>query len=534
MSTLAERAAPKAQPVDHFVCIARLVPGRAPRTCSTRKGPHSVHQERSPRPFPDQVPLDDLDAASHVGDYVLPFPFAGESLVATLLGDYALILASWMVGFTVASILGRGAGIVSSLPGAFVASGEAGAALLFAVLATLMGFSEGLYVPEAMRRVPSTVVVAKTIAWTTLLQGLLLALIAKDELLSGSLVVAAGLSYCALAGCRAWRRRRAAKSATRHNVLIVGAGKVGREVARFFAQHPEQGRTVRGFLDRAQDPGVGVLGPPEKLAAIARAEFADEIIVTVAHDPQLARLVIREAREHNLDVKLVPELFGSEVREPCLEYAGTVPLITLHRESFPAAALTLKRLLDVTVSVVALALLSPLMLLIAALIRLDSEGPVIYSAPRVGKRGRPFSCHKFRTMVVHAGEWKDRLRARNEREGPCFKIADDPRITRVGRLLRRYSLDELPQLWNVLKGDMSLVGPRPHPVDDFSRYALEHFRRLDVTPGITGLWQVTARHSPSFHVNLALDLEYIEKWSLWMDVRILWKTLAVVLRGTGA
>ena len=173
------------------------------------------------------------------------------------------------------------------------------------------------------------------------------------------------------------------------------------------------------------------------------------------------------------------------------------------------------------------------MLLIACLIKLDSHGPVFYSAPRVGRKGKRFRCYKFRTMNVKAGEFKDKLRARNQREGPCFKIAQDPRITRVGRWIRRFSLDELPQLWNVFRGEMSLVGPRPHPLDDFARYELEHFRRLDVMPGITGLWQVTARRSPSFATNMELDLEYIDNWSIWLDLRILFKTIAVVFQGTG-
>jgi len=152
----------------------------------------------------------------------------------------------------------------------------------------------------------------------------------------------------------------------------------------------------------------------------------------------------------------------------------------------------------------------------------------------VGKKGRRFRCYKFRTMVTNADQIKDSLRALNQRQGPCFKILEDPRITRVGRFLRHYSLDELPQLWNVLKGDMSLVGPRPHPVDDYARYELEHLRRLDMTPGITGLWQVTARGDPSFRANMALDVEYIERWSLWLDLKILIKTLSVVMEGNGA
>jgi lipopolysaccharide/colanic/teichoic acid biosynthesis glycosyltransferase len=139
----------------------------------------------------------------------------------------------------------------------------------------------------------------------------------------------------------------------------------------------------------------------------------------------------------------------------------------------------------------------------------------------------------LRTMVTNADELKDSLRHQNERQGPFFKITDDPRITRSGRILRKYSLDELPQLWNVFKGDMSLVGPRPHPIDDFERYNLEHLRRLDVKPGLTGLWQVTARRDPSFETNLALDIDYIENWSLGLDVRILLRTFPEVLRATG-
>ena len=182
---------------------------------------------------------------------------------------------------------------------------------------------------------------------------------------------------------------------------------------------------------------------------------------------------------------------------------------------------------------VALLFLFPVLALIALLIKLDSSGPLIYRALRVGRKGQRFCCYKFRTMVSDADHLKERLRILNQREGPCFKIAQDPRVTGVGRFLRRYSLDELPQLWNVVRGDMSLVGPRPHPLDDFARYEVDHFARLDVTPGMTGLWQVTARQDPSFRTTLGLDLEYIQKWSLWLDLQILFKTLSVVVTGTG-
>jgi lipopolysaccharide/colanic/teichoic acid biosynthesis glycosyltransferase len=173
------------------------------------------------------------------------------------------------------------------------------------------------------------------------------------------------------------------------------------------------------------------------------------------------------------------------------------------------------------------------MAIVAALTWLDSPGPVVYSAERIGAKGCRFLCYKFRSMVANADDLKENLRARNQREGPTFKIHGDPRITRLGRILRRYSLDELPQLWNVLRGEMSLVGPRPHPVDDVNHYELHHYRRLDVKPGITGLWQITARDCPSFELNMHLDLTYIENWTLLLDLRILLGTIRVLFAPEG-
>jgi lipopolysaccharide/colanic/teichoic acid biosynthesis glycosyltransferase len=170
---------------------------------------------------------------------------------------------------------------------------------------------------------------------------------------------------------------------------------------------------------------------------------------------------------------------------------------------------------------------------IAIAVKLESPGPVIYRSLRVGRYGRKFDCYKFRTMVAGSDAIKESLSRLNQRRGPFFKIADDPRVTRFGRFLRKYSLDELPQLWNVLKGDMSLVGPRPHPVEDCAQYTSEHRRRLDVIPGVTGLWQVMARANPSFEICMMLDLAYIKKWSLLLDCRILLKTIPAVLAGEG-
>jgi exopolysaccharide biosynthesis polyprenyl glycosylphosphotransferase len=192
-----------------------------------------------------------------------------------------------------------------------------------------------------------------------------------------------------------------------------------------------------------------------------------------------------------------------------------------------------KRLVDIALSLAALLATAPLMITIALAVKLDSPGPVFYVADRIGKRGRVFRCFKYRTMVKNADGMKKALTAQNERDGILFKMSNDPRITRVGRFLRKYSLDELPQFLNVLRGEMSLVGPRPPLASEVEKYELEHFRRLEVMPGLTGLWQVQARHDPSFAKYIELDTAYVENWSIWLDLKILVRTADVVLRGTG-
>ncbi|MGH9547668.1 MAG: sugar transferase [Terriglobales bacterium] len=326
------------------------------------------------------------------------------------------------------------------------------------------------------------------------------------------------------------------------NVLIVGAGPMGRELAAILERENVDGRRVVGFLDENEVVAGNVLGRVGNLTQIARTEFVDEVILAIPERRDLTRWVIREAHRNRLNIRLVPDLYDfgqahEQGRTPShlgLEYFGDMPVLTLHEEKAPAAALFCKRVLDIALTAVALLVAAPLMAAVALAIKAASPGQVMYPATRVGLKGRRFTCYKFRTMVSGADGLKESLRSDNERQGPCFKIAADPRITGVGRFLRRYSLDELPQLWNVLRGEMSLVGPRPHPLDDFEHYRLDHLRRLDVTPGITGLWQVTARGDPSFQRNMALDLEYIEHWSLGMDLSILWRTVFVILHGSGA
>lgn len=468
----------------------------------------------------------------------MPAPLSGNHPAGEwrlLLADHVLIVACWTLVAAV-SVTGKELS-VDGVSGAFVARSfwlePLRDGMLFAVIAILLGYSEGVYA-QAHRFNPAILV--KSLAFATVF----LTAIGSFGLWVPSLsrsAASAGLSFATLSLWRRWRehvRVRRWRQGLARNVLIIGAGAKGREVANDLRRHPEWSRMVRGFLDNECNPAIGVFGPPENLAAIARAEFVDEIILAEPHRRELSELVIREARRNHLDVKVVPELYGHQLSSPSIEDLGSISLFTLHQEKVPAAGLIVKRVLDMFFSSCLLVLTAPVLLAIAGLIRFDSPGAVIYSALRVGKKGRRFRCYKFRTMVANANEIKEKLRIRNQREGPTFKITDDPRITQVGRWLRRYSLDELPQLWNVWKGDMSLVGPRPHPVDDYALYRLEHLRRLDVTPGITGLWQVSARQSASFQTNMALDLEYIERWSLWMDLRILFKTVVVVFQGTGA
>jgi exopolysaccharide biosynthesis polyprenyl glycosylphosphotransferase len=193
-----------------------------------------------------------------------------------------------------------------------------------------------------------------------------------------------------------------------------------------------------------------------------------------------------------------------------------------------------KRVLDIVLTVLALLFLSPILVAIAVAVKLDSDGPLFYSAERIGQKGRVFRCFKFRTMVRDADNLRAAMTHMNERDSVLFKVTNDPRITRIGRFLRKYSLDELPQFFNVLRGDMSIVGPRPPIASEVQHYKLSQLRRLDVAPGITGLWQVQARQDPSFDTYISMDVAYIENWSLFLDFKIIAHTIGVVLSGTGS
>ncbi|HTZ95888.1 MAG TPA: sugar transferase [Terriglobales bacterium] len=404
---------------------------------------------------------------------------------------------------------------------------------------TLFGYSERLYHPETIQcpqRERS--LLAKVLAWSTVLV-IGAQFFSQDSAASLVTPVASSpLSFILMLafrrGTRRVTRRGASGAANVRNVVIVGAGKLGRNLASHLNRDSTHRLILRGFLDNTEPLGGDVRGRIRDLALIARRYFVDEIILTIPYASEAAREAVSLARRNRIDIKVVPDLLGFDAEEVTFEKVGNVPVLTLREERIPTVGLLMKRIIDVVFSAAALLLAAPFLAAIAIAIKLDSSGPVFYSAPRLGRKGRRFHCWKFRTMGMNANQLKEKLRLQNERQGAFFKITNDPRITRVGRILRRYSLDELPQLWNVLRGEMSLVGPRPHPVDDFERYQLEDWQRLEITPGLTGLWQVTARHDPSFERSMSLDREYIAGWNLWLDFKILCRTMLVVLRGEGA
>jgi exopolysaccharide biosynthesis polyprenyl glycosylphosphotransferase len=327
--------------------------------------------------------------------------------------------------------------------------------------------------------------------------------------------------------------RRVVQGFGARNVVIIGAGKVGQALARQFDENKHLGYRFKGFLDGNHCDDGRMLGKIEDLSRVARAEFVDEVFITIPSERELVKRIAVEARQHRLDVKVLPDLYDGLGWHAAIGHVGDFPVMDLHWQPIPTLGLFVKRIFDVVVSSFCLIICSPVLAALAMRIKLDSPGPVFHRSRRVGKKGYVYTCYKLRTMSVNAEEMKESLRHRNERQGPCFKINDDPRITRLGKFLRKYSLDELPQLWNVLKGDMSLVGPRPHPLDDFKQYTLDHLCRLDVKPGMTGLWQVQARRDPSFETNMRHDLDYIQNWNLWLDLRILGKTLPTILQGEG-
>ena len=327
------------------------------------------------------------------------------------------------------------------------------------------------------------------------------------------------------------------------NTVIVGAGDVGQLIAKKLLQHPEYGINLVGFVDaqpkeRREDlEHLALLGPPERLASVVRLFDVERVIVAFSNETHQETLdLIRDLKGLDADVQIdiVPRLFELVAAGVGVHAVEGLPLISLPPARLSRSSKLLKRSMDLALSIVALVLLAPLLVLIACSIKLDSPGPVFFRQVRMGRGGRTFRIVKFRSMYADAETRKAEVAYLNKHladgDPRMFKIREDPRVTRVGWWLRRFSADELPQLWNVLAGEMSLVGPRPLILSEHLHVQDWAERRLDLKPGITGLWQVLGRDDIPFAEMVRLDYLYVIGWSLWKDVRLVLGTVPVLLR----
>lgn len=338
---------------------------------------------------------------------------------------------------------------------------------------------------------------------------------------------------------RSIMHRRFEKGQNTRKVLIVGTGPEANVLRQHLDSVRSLGFTFKGFIEspgscsRSTVSSGDIVGSFDTLFQHAREQFVDEIFVTMPCERRRVLDTLQKARTYGIDLRVVPDLYEGLAWDNPIEFVGQFPTIPLHRGCAHELGFAFKRVIDVLFSGLVLLFLSPFFCAIALAILIESRGPVFYKSQRIGKKGCVFRCYKFRTMVHDAERHRSEFMHMNERDGVLFKISNDPRITGLGRILRKYSLDELPQFINVLKGDMSVVGPRPPIASEVMEYELSHLRRLDVTPGITGLWQVQARQDPSFDSYVSLDLAYIKNWSAWLDLKIIVRTIGVVASGTG-
>ncbi len=322
------------------------------------------------------------------------------------------------------------------------------------------------------------------------------------------------------------------------NAVIIGAGKIGTALAQEIEGRPGLGIKIVGFLDdlktgHLEGTTIKILGKISDFETIAQREFVNKVFITIHNDSGVFLKLLEQSMVLNVAVRVVPHGFDLTSGDFFKYNIGFIPILE-YSDAISRRKQTGKRLFDFALSAILAFVLAPLFLIIAALIKFDSKGPVFYVSRRYGKGGKIFHMYKFRSMVTGADEAICRLKDKNEVDGPIFKIKKDPRVTKVGCFLRRYSLDELPQIFNVILGDMSLVGPRPLPIDQVEKDDFRQLKRLEVKPGITGLWQIRGRSDISFARLVKWDIWYINNWSFWLDLNILFHTIPVALKGKGA
>lgn len=327
-------------------------------------------------------------------------------------------------------------------------------------------------------------------------------------------------------------------------VLIIGTNPRAVDVATRLKSSRKLGYELVGFVDNHWDgnsvfekTGHNIVSDLDAFADFLRKNIVDEIFICTPLKSQYASIadVLSICEEQGVTVHMDKNIFTPTIASMHRFYQEEDRWLTITHSLTGSYAQFFKRALDIVISSIALVLLAPLLVVVAALIKLDSQGPVFFTQQRIGLNKRRFNMFKFRTMVTDAEKLQSKLEAQNEIQGPAFKMANDPRITRTGKLLRSTSIDELPQLINVLVGDMTLVGPRPLPVRDYEGFEEDwHRRRFSVKPGITCLWQIEGRSNTTFDEWMQMDIRYIDQWTLWLDIKILLKTIPAVIRGTGA
>ena len=325
-------------------------------------------------------------------------------------------------------------------------------------------------------------------------------------------------------------RSRLARAQYRRRFILVGVREELARTRRELAQAAGGELEVLGQVELEQEP-------VSRLVELLHEHSVNGVVVSARRaylEPVEA--VIRACELEGVEVWLVADFFQTQISHTSLDDFNGRPMLVFRSTPEASWEGVAKKALDYVLAGFLFVVLAPLMAVVGLLIRLSSPGPVLFHQQRSGLNGRPFTMYKFRTMVSNAEQLKDELAALNEMNGPVFKLSKDPRVTKVGKMLRRFSIDELPQLVNVLRGEMSLVGPRPLPVDEVKRFDdLAHRRRLSVKPGLTCLWQISGRNDlKDFQEWVRLDLEYIDHWSFWLDLKILCRTVPAVLKGAGA
>jgi len=385
--------------------------------------------------------------------------------------------------------------------------------------------------------------VIKAVLYSTLIAGLVVFFI-KAIHISRLVFILNFISLCALLSL--WRavkritiRHLVLKGYNNFKILIIGVGNITKELIAEIQKHPYTGWKIEGILDDNEERGklfygCKILGKISDFEKIARQYFIDEILLTIPEDKQIRMYLLGLAKELNISIKIIPDPSELSVETLSIDKIGNMPIIGYSIKELHGADLLEKRTMDIAISFIGIILFLPLFIILSIIIKLSDGGSVFYISKRYGKKGEFFNLYKFRTMKVNADSMIEILIDKNEKDGPIFKIKNDPRISKIGRFLRKYSLDELPQLWNVFKGEMSIVGPRPLPLGQVENYDFNQLKRLTIKPGLTGLWQIGGRSDTTFQELINYDIKYISNWSLWLDIYIMWKTIPVVLTGKGA